>query len=180
MFGNLMDFAKHIGRKIFDTDAEAADNILNHIQKNNPGVDTLRVTFDDGAVTLTGRAPDQAAKEKVVLMAGNIKGVERVDADGISVIASATAEQMEKAGFKKPVSAAGQKPAVAATQSAQPPAAEETRFYVIQKGDTLSGIAKQFYGNAMKYPQLFEANREVIEDPDKIYPGQKIRIPASV
>ncbi|MBT8447128.1 MAG: LysM peptidoglycan-binding domain-containing protein, partial [Gammaproteobacteria bacterium] len=44
--------------------------------------------------------------------------------------------------------------------------------------DTLGGIAKRFYGDPMKYPQLFEANREVIEDPDKIYPGQKIRIPA--
>ncbi|MCB1684118.1 MAG: BON domain-containing protein, partial [Pseudomonadales bacterium] len=86
MLSNLLDFTKHIGRKIFDTDAEAADNILKHIQTNNPGVDTLRVTFDDGAVTLTGRARDQAAKEKVVLMAGNVKGVERVDAEGISVI----------------------------------------------------------------------------------------------
>lgn len=50
-------------------------------------------------------------------------------------------------------------------------------FYEIEKGDTLSGIAKQFYGNAMDYPKIFEANREVIKDPDLIFPGQKIRIP---
>jgi nucleoid-associated protein YgaU len=50
-------------------------------------------------------------------------------------------------------------------------------YYVIESGDTLSGIAKRFLGNAMDYPKIFEANREVIKDPNKIYPGQKIRIP---
>ncbi len=50
-------------------------------------------------------------------------------------------------------------------------------FYTIQKGDTLSKIAKTFYGNAMKYPVIFEANREVIKDANLIYPGQVIRIP---
>jgi nucleoid-associated protein YgaU len=53
----------------------------------------------------------------------------------------------------------------------------EVEYYVIQKGDTLSAIAKQFLGNASLYPKIFEANREVIKDPDLIYPGQKIRIP---
>ncbi|MGE0623858.1 MAG: peptidoglycan-binding protein LysM [Pseudomonadales bacterium] len=173
MLSNLMDFARHIGRKVFDTDAEAADNILKHIQTNNPGVDTLRVSYDDGVVTLTGRARDQMSKEKVVLMAGNVKGVERVDADGISVIPSVTKEQLAAAGLAKKVPES--QPAAVAEATAG-----GTRFYVIQKGDTLSAIAKQFYGNAMKYPQLFEANREVIEDPDRIYPGQKIRIPESV
>ena len=53
-------------------------------------------------------------------------------------------------------------------------------YYEIQSGDSLSKIAKNFYGDAMKYKELFAANREVIEDPDKIYPGQKIRIPSIV
>lgn len=48
---------------------------------------------------------------------------------------------------------------------------------IIQKGDTLSKIAKQFYGDANAYQQIFEANKEVIQNPDKIFPGQKIRIP---
>ena len=59
-----------------------------------------------------------------------------------------------------------------------PEPAPSVQYYTIVKGDTLSGIAKRFYGNAMDYPKIFEANREVIEDPDLIYPGQKIRIPA--
>lgn len=50
-------------------------------------------------------------------------------------------------------------------------------YYEIQSGDTLSGIAKKYLGNAMDYPKIFEANKEVIKNPDLIYPGQKIRIP---
>ncbi len=61
-----------------------------------------------------------------------------------------------------------------------PAAEEETEFYVIEKGDSLSKIAKQYYGDAMKYPAIFEANREVIKNADLIYPGQTIRIPKIV
>jgi nucleoid-associated protein YgaU len=53
----------------------------------------------------------------------------------------------------------------------------EVQYYTIVSGDSLSKIAKAQYGNAMDYPKIFEANREVIKDPDLIYPGQKIRIP---
>lgn len=58
-----------------------------------------------------------------------------------------------------------------------PEATEQVEYYEIVSGDTLSGIAKKFYGNGAKYMRIFEANREVIKDPDKIYVGQKIRIP---
>ena len=53
----------------------------------------------------------------------------------------------------------------------------EAVFYTVQKGDSLSKIAKEQYGDAMKYPQIFEANRPMLEHPDKIYPGQVLRIP---
>ena len=58
-----------------------------------------------------------------------------------------------------------------------PAPALEVLYYTIVSGDSLSKIAKKFYGNAMDYPKLFEANREVIKDADLIYPGQKIRVP---
>ncbi len=58
------------------------------------------------------------------------------------------------------------------------PAPVVVNYYTIQKGDSLSKIAKAEYGDAMKYKALFEANREVIKDPDLIYPGQVIRVPA--
>ena len=54
---------------------------------------------------------------------------------------------------------------------------EQVEYYLIQSGDTLSKIAKAYYGDAQAYNQIFEANREVIQDPDKIFVGQKIRIP---
>ncbi len=55
----------------------------------------------------------------------------------------------------------------------------KVEFYVIEKGDTLSAIAKRFYDDANAYPRIFEANREVIKDANLIFPGQKIRIPLS-
>ena len=53
----------------------------------------------------------------------------------------------------------------------------ETQFYTVQSGDYLSKIAKKVYGNAGKYNIIFEANRPMLEDPDKIYPGQVLVIP---
>ena len=53
----------------------------------------------------------------------------------------------------------------------------ESVFYTVKSGDTLSKIAKEHYGNAMKYPEIFQANRPMLTDPDLIYPGQVLRIP---
>lgn len=50
-------------------------------------------------------------------------------------------------------------------------------FYTVQKGDTLSKIAKEHYGSANKYMAIFKANEPMLKDPDKIYPGQTLRIP---
>ena len=54
----------------------------------------------------------------------------------------------------------------------------ESTMYTVKSGDTLGGIAKAHYGDASKYPVIFEANRPMLEDPDEIYPGQVLRIPA--
>lgn len=53
----------------------------------------------------------------------------------------------------------------------------EATFYTVVSGDTLGKIAKAHYGNAAKYPVIFEANKPLLSDPDKIYPGQVLRIP---
>lgn len=58
-----------------------------------------------------------------------------------------------------------------------PEAVSKDEFYEIVSGDTLGAIARKFYGKASAYTRIFEANREIISDPNKIYPGQKIRIP---
>ncbi|MCD8539236.1 MAG: peptidoglycan-binding protein LysM [Leadbetterella sp.] len=54
----------------------------------------------------------------------------------------------------------------------------EAQFHTVVSGDTLSKIAKTFYGDANKYPVIFEANKPMLTHPDKIYPGQVLRIPA--
>jgi len=55
--------------------------------------------------------------------------------------------------------------------------AQESQFYTVKSGDTLSRIAKDFYGDANKYMAIFTANKPMLEHPDKIYPGQMLRIP---
>jgi len=54
----------------------------------------------------------------------------------------------------------------------------EAQYYTVVSGDNLSKIAKHFYGDANKYPTIFEANKPMLSHPDKIYPGQSLRIPA--
>ena len=53
----------------------------------------------------------------------------------------------------------------------------ESRFHEVKPGDSLSKIAKEVYGDPMKYNAIFEANKPMLEHPDKIYPGQMLRIP---
>jgi hypothetical protein len=55
--------------------------------------------------------------------------------------------------------------------------APESTFYTVKSGDTLSKIAEDHYGAASRYPEIFEANRPMLEHPDRIYPGQVLRIP---
>jgi nucleoid-associated protein YgaU len=61
----------------------------------------------------------------------------------------------------------------------EPPPADDpyAQYYVVKKGDSLSKIAEEFYGDQMLYPKIFEANRHLLSDPNKIKPGQKLRIP---
>ncbi len=55
--------------------------------------------------------------------------------------------------------------------------APEAVMYTVQSGDTLSKIAREQYGDAMKYPEIFEANQPMVKDPNLIYPGQVLRVP---
>ena len=139
----LFDFARNIGNKLFGSEDEAPEKIKGHIEEENPGVSNLQVSVKDGVATLSGQAESAEAMEKAVLMAGNVKGISEVRADGLTAPASV----------------------------------QEVQYYEIQSGDSLSAIAKKYYGKASDYPRIFEANREVIKDPNLIYPGQKIRIP---
>jgi LysM repeat protein len=64
-----------------------------------------------------------------------------------------------------------------ATAAAKAPAQPESRTYTVQSGDTLSKIAKQHLGNANDYMKIFELNKDQLSDPDKIKPGQVLKLP---
>ena len=61
--------------------------------------------------------------------------------------------------------------------AAEAPAAPAQRTYTVAPGDSLSAIAERVYGSASAWPQIFEANRDQIANPDLIYPGQTLRLP---
>lgn len=142
----LFDFAANIGKKIFNKEEDASQAVTEHLNEDNPGVENVQVTVENGVANLSGVAATAAAVEKAILMAGNIEGISEVKIDGVEI---ANGEAL----------------------------AGDDEFYVIQKGDTLWEIATKAYGNGAKYKAIVEANKEVIKDENKIFPGQKIRIP---
>ncbi len=68
-------------------------------------------------------------------------------------------------------------PAVVTPPAVAPAHDPYAQYYVVKKGDSLSKIAEEHYGDKMLYPKIFDANRDVLSDPNKIKPGQKLRIP---
>lgn len=140
----VLQFLKDVGASILGIKGNEAQDIKKMLERElGSRIKNLQVEFQNNQVRLFGTCESQAIKEKAILLAGNIKGVERVNGDSLTA----------------------------------PPAQEITEFYTVQTGDTLSEIAKQFYGDGSKYPIIFEANKEVIKDPNLIYPGQMLRIP---
>ena len=125
----------------------AGDAIATYIGTMNLDVQALDIAFDapTGTVTVSGVAPDQATKEKVLLCCGNVASVQSVN-DMMTV--------------------------------SSPESESESQMYVVVSGDNLSKVSKQFYGTPNKYTQIFEANKPMLTHPDKIYPGQVLRIPA--
>jgi nucleoid-associated protein YgaU len=163
----LFDFAKNFGKNIFgdDDDTDVASKKLEaHIEEDNPGVSDLQVSVEEGVATITGEAESSSAYEKAVLMAGNALGVETVQAGELTVVEQISEEMLDGDIDDNTAEKAIQ----------QTP---DVTYYEIQKGDSLWKIADKFYGDGTKHTKIFADNREVIKDPDLIFPGQKIRIP---
>jgi nucleoid-associated protein YgaU len=142
----VWDFLKDAGKELFGGGSAAAaeaprtDAIKQEMK--DLGLDTtgLDLKVEGDKVIVKGKAVDPETKERVVVAAGNVKGVAQVQTDTDEDLHAAT-------------------------------------FHTVQKGDTLSAIAKKTLGDADRYRELFEANQPMLSDPDKIYPGQVLRIP---
>lgn len=159
----VFDFMKEAGAKIFGKDDDRTDvdkPFRAHLRDN--GIDPAGIQFKSlgDTVVMEGTVPDQDTREKAVLVIGNVNGVARVD-DRLQV-------GKQGADFS----------GVTSTSSTGGNGGWTSKTYTVESGDTLSGIAKKVYGDAGKYPQIFEANKPMLKDPDKIYPGQVLRIPA--
>ncbi|WP_449044904.1 peptidoglycan-binding protein LysM [Paracoccus versutus] len=166
----IWDFVKDAGKSLFGSEAEAQEAPAHApaaAAAQAPQSDTDRkvaalkaelsalgltgkdvhLTLRGDTVVISGKARDQETLEKLILAVGNIKGIAHV-------------ELAEGAGTEAPAAAA-----------AQP------LFHTVRKGETLSAIAQQYLGKASRYPEIFEANKPMLSHPDKIYPGQTLRIP---
>lgn len=167
----IFSFISDAGEKLFGGSKIDENAVREHILGLGLKLSALSVIAfqDQKKVALVGRALSLEDKEKAIVAAGNVKGVESVE-DRLRVVADSQPES----------AAAESTPAASADdEQAEVSASEEptARFYTVVAGDTLSAIAKREYGSANAYPRIFEANRPMLSHPDKIYPGQVLRIP---
>ncbi len=160
----LFSFIKDAGAKLGFGTSVAEDNAAAALEKNNAAIEKLKETIsglclevtdleiaiEGDTATVSGTALDQTTKEKIVLVVGNTEGIAQVD------------DQMDLEPLPEP--------------EAEPQ--PEATFHTVVSGDSLSKIAKKVYGDPMKYTVIFEANKPMLSHPDKIYPGQVLRIPA--
>jgi nucleoid-associated protein YgaU len=119
---------------------------------HSSGVVVQTIDLDGGKLRLRAQAPSNDVKNKVW---DQIKAVDPSYSDLNAEITVAAGGGM----------------------GAGPGAGAAGGTYTVQKGDTLSKISKQYYGDANKYNRIFEANRDQLSDPDKIKPGQVLKIP---
>ena len=122
-------------------------------------------------------------KQKEILLKGVVKSsrikIENLDVsfdDGIVTVYGQTGTQAQK---EKVILALGNVSGVSKVDDKIKVVKKEpeAQFYVVQRGDSLSKIAKKFYGDAKKYKTIFNANKPLLKDPNKIFPGQSLRIP---
>lgn len=146
----IFDFVKNVGAKLGFGDDETpdADALKKELDSHKLGTDDVKIEVQGDTAVLKGQVADQSALEKAIIAVGNTLGVSKVQADELTV-------------------------------STPDAGAKEAVFYTVKKGDNLSKIAEAHYGKgkASKYTVIFEANKPMLTHPDKIYPGQVLRIP---
>lgn len=162
----LISFIKEAGEKLFGRgEAKAAQDAA--AQAPSPE-----------AVAKANRAAADAIVAYIGTMGLKVDGL-AVEFDGASRTVTVSGQVADQATKEKVVLCCVNVEGVAAVNdmlvvaTPQP----EAKIYVVVKGDTLSKISKEFYGTPNKYMQIFEANKPMLTHPDKIYPGQALRIP---
>lgn len=157
----LFDFVKDAGESVFGGgDDKPAE----------PQVRTKEIALAD-------RAKGEALERLIAGMGVEVNGLDVKYRDSIVTVKGAVATQADK---ERAILLVGNTQGISRVDdqmTVEKPEPEAT-MYTVKGGDTLGKIAKAHYGDAMKYPEIFEANKPLLKDPDKIYPGQVLRIPA--
>lgn len=164
----MFDFVKNVGKKlgIGDDEEPQAEALKKELDSHKLGTETVEVVVKGDRAILKGAVKDQSIFEKTVIAVGNTLGITRVEADELVIVAPETNLKLD-----------GSVDMTALVAASIPP--REPTFYTVKKGDNLSKIAERHYGKgkATKYTVIFEANKPMLTHPDKIYPGQVLRIP---
>ena len=127
----------------------------------------LKFGFGTGTISVSGTIASEADRPKILEVLSGIDGIDTVE-DHMLVA--------------KPMPEPEPEPAPEPTPEPEPQAAPEApseggRTYTVESGDSLWKIAEAMYGNGAKYTRIFDANRDILDDPDKIFPGQELKIP---
>src|SRR5256885_370596 len=145
---------------------EQVTDAVNKVRASVAGLESLTASVSGKVVTLEGEAADMGVKTRAMEEVGKLVETEN------------TINRLHARGAAPPPPAAAATP-TAAEPSVEPAAAqaEPERIHEVVAGETLGKIAQHYYGKASLYPKIFEANRDVLSDPDKIKVGQRLRVP---
>jgi nucleoid-associated protein YgaU len=162
----FFDFVKSAGKRLgFGDDDEAnAEELKRELDSHGLGTDAVQVEVKGDTAVIRGAVEDQSIFEKAVVAVGNTLGISKVEASELRVVPPESGLKLDAGADMNAIIAA-----------ATP--ANEPKFHTVEKGDTLWAISEKAYGNGSKYELIFEANKPMLTHPDKIYPGQVLRIP---
>lgn len=163
----LLDFMKSAGEKLFHMGA--AKTPIEAAAAEPSNADKMRAANDAAADAIT----DYIKTQNLV-----VTGL-AVNYDGASATVTVYGVAQDQATMEKVVLCCGNVAGVAAVNNMMSvdKSSPEATYYTVVSGDNLSKISKAHYGDPNKYTKIFEANRPMLSNPDKIYPGQVLRIP---
>lgn len=131
----------------------------------------LKFGFGTGSIAVSGEIADEANRQKILDTLSSIKGITTVEDNMLVAIQP---EPVVEAPIAAPATPAAE-PVEVVTETVATEA--EKRTYTVKSGDSLWKISEAMYGEGSKYMKIFEANSDLLENPDRIFPGQELVIP---